>query len=80
MSKTNGHDRTRDLKQFAVGPLGLIEASSLASALGVSLKFIQRRMADPEHPQFIPNISVGRKRFVKEADLYVWLDQQKLTR
>lgn len=64
--------------QFAVGPLGLIEAHALADALGVSLKFVQRRMADPKHPEFIPNIPVGRKRFVKETDVYAWLDQQKL--
>lgn len=62
---------------LASGPLGLIEASSLADALGVSLKFIQRRMSDPKHPQHIPNISVGRKRFVKEMDLHAWLEQQK---
>jgi len=56
---------------------GLIEGHQLAERLKMSWDFIQRRLSDPDHPQHIPNIKIGRKRFVYEADLRRWLDKLK---
>ncbi len=54
----------------------MIEAQEIAALLKQGSDFVQRRMVNPKHPEYIPNAKIGRKRFVKISDLQAWIDKR----
>lgn len=57
----------------------MIETKEVAALLKQGSLFVQRRM-NPTHPEYIPNVQIGRKRFVKIEDLQRWIDNKKKIR
>lgn len=55
----------------------MIEAKEVAKLIKQGPDFVQRRMTIRTHPEFIPNVKIGRKRFVASNDLQAWVEKRK---
>ncbi len=54
-----------------------IEMHELARGFKCSIDYIQKRMSKPEHPEHIPSVKVGRKRYAKKVDVQAWVDSRR---
>lgn len=55
----------------------MIEARDVGRLIQQGIDFVQRRMTIRTHPEFIPNVKIGRKRFVMKTDLEEWVKKRK---
>lgn len=58
--------------------LNLIGSREVAQQLGQGHDYVQRRM-NPDHPEHIPNIKIGKKRYVKPETLDAWVNARLVT-
>jgi hypothetical protein len=54
----------------------MIDSRKVAEILGYGHDFVQRRMNE-KHPEHIPNMRIGRKRYVSPEDLEEWVKSRR---